>query len=226
MLTMTSLTIVRGAPPDADLVFLSTDINGILGESKRYKLQSLQVPPMLSPRERELSKGFAIRPTKQATLVFVLTMSGSAIDGSLSAGVLHALAELPISDNTRLWLPLMATGKGGLSDLASLAAILNAIEDAPIFRIRAAKITISAPENLSGSEVAALQEFAKGRTAYFSGTNDAVSSRNARADSAFPRPDNLVYDAAVEALFMVAKSLSSRRIAPSDRLSKIGRAHV
>lgn len=219
MLTMTSLAVVRGAPPHADLVFLSTDSNGMVGELKRYKLQSLQLPPMILPRDGELSKGFAIRPTKQATLVFVLAMSGAPIDARLTASLSHALAELPISENTRLRLPLMATGKGGLSDLASLAAILDAIEASPILRSHAAKITIAAPDNLSGSEVAALQAFAKGRTAYFTSPNDDGSSRIARADSAFPRPDDRVYGADVEALFLVAKSLSSRRIAPSNHLS-------
>ncbi len=219
MLLSTSLIVRRGAPPDADFVFLSIDPNGAVGELKRYRLRDLQLPPVVFPRDQELSKGFAIRPTSEATLVFVLTGAGGPIDQQLTAGLSNAIADLRIADGTRLWFPLLATGDGKLTELSSLAALLNAIEEVSILRHCGARITISVPDSLSGSELAALQAFAKNRSAYFSASSARGSSANVGADERFAGSAAQPYGADVQALLSLAMTLSARRTMPSSHLS-------
>lgn len=219
----TSLTVVRGVPPHADFVFLSTDINGTPGELNQYVLKELQLPLSVLPRRDQLVRGFAIRPTEPATLVFVVTVAHGPVGENLTANLTNAMAQLSIVDGSRLWIPLMGTGAGGLSKLASLTATLNAIENVSSLRDIGAQINIALPASLSGGEYATLRVLAKGRSTFFSdaekGSSSASFSEDSVGGNAIADSASRVYGADFLALFEVAKGLSFRRIAPSPFLS-------
>jgi hypothetical protein len=203
------IEIVRGAPPDAQFVFLPIDLAGNPGELNLYVHGHFRLDDTALPSRYDLAPGFAIREAGSSMLIYIVTVDGGDVRANLIRNMAAALSELPIGSAASLWIPLMGTGAGRLASLDSLEAILEVLDSEPALQNGDVHITISTPPLLSATEFETLHLYLVHR-----GKRSIPSSRAGAAMKTI-----LEFDADVDRLIRVAYSLSSLRRLPDDQLS-------
>jgi len=214
------ITITRGAPPNADIIFASTDRNGTPGELNRYVLGSLDRPIESMPNQEDLRLGYAVQAIGSTTLVYIVTVDGNSVQRNLEKNLTMALNSLDLYTAQSLWIPLMGTGAGGLGVVQSLRAILDALENNNEKFSFGTSITISAPPGLSKSEFDALQLTYQLRIG--SGGDAYIADRNARIaedSSTLEVTPEYRYSSDVIAVIQLASKLAKHRRSPSVQIS-------
>lgn len=171
------LMLERGVSPNtADVVFLPIDSAGSPGQLNEYVLAQFKLDTHILPDAISLRPGFAVREVLGITFVFVITVSDRAVATNLKRNLTAALAGIAFAPGSTVWIPLMGTGVGGLTQSQSLTAILEALVSAPSATLRAARVLISVAPGTTSTEYAVLRQLFKQITDAVPGNMGAVVS--------------------------------------------------
>lgn len=170
--------LIASSPKEADLAFASVDDNGRLGQLNHYVITQYGYTENDMPGAALLQNGFALLETTESKpIVFIVTVEANkSTRSSLETNLYNALGSLAERlDNTKIWLPLMGTGDGGLTLQESYEITTKSINrflnDFPI-RL---SLIISLPD----SEEATILRNQLVRSAYTENAGDFVRKLNA-----------------------------------------------
>ena len=148
---------MRSSPRDAGLAFTSIDRHGQLGEATG-KLRELGAPWMiLVASDDELRSGFLMRDTP-AGIPLVCILVSDLVDASerlLRKHLREALSTLSdfVAGRTA-WMPLMGTGRGGLSPGESVKITIEAMIQAGLHELdRPTEVWLDLPPELDDETV-------------------------------------------------------------------------
>ncbi|WP_164467317.1 KAP family P-loop NTPase fold protein [Caulobacter flavus] len=133
------------APPAGDLIFLPSDTHGTPGMLNSSVLDQLGLPRSLLPGREALAEGYAIVPTTEATLCFVVTVGMGETARLLRRNLEAALTDPRLDEARSLWIPLMGTGAGQLTLVASEKHILDVLDLTGWSRRPGVRILVSRP---------------------------------------------------------------------------------
>lgn len=142
---------IAGAPPDADVIFLSTDAAGTPGALNTSILKRLNLPVTL-PAEDELAKGYALQKIAHGLICYVVTIDGQSTEKALAQNLAKAFNDPEVENAQSYWVPLMGTGAGGLSYADSFAITANIVETQPTIKAGKARVVIALPSNIKDTE--------------------------------------------------------------------------
>jgi hypothetical protein len=157
------VTLKRGAPPEGELVFVSVDRAGTPGELNSAVLQALKLPTDTIPSADELAHGYAIVQLGRRrvhAICFIVTVDMEAprfAEALLEPNLVTCLRDAVKLQARSIWVPLMGTGTGGLSNRESLRAIFRAFDQSVATLARATEITIATSRDISDGEFAELE---------------------------------------------------------------------
>ncbi|TMJ15533.1 MAG: hypothetical protein E6G94_06990 [Alphaproteobacteria bacterium] len=114
-----NILLAESAAPEGEVVFMSLD-------------------------EVDLSGGYAIKTAGEQTFVFIVTVGRRRTDQLLAMNLELALSDSQIAGARSLWIPLMGTGDGGLSQRESRASILKSLNATGWAGRKEVRIVISA----------------------------------------------------------------------------------
>ncbi|WP_338456886.1 P-loop NTPase fold protein [uncultured Alteromonas sp.] len=116
--------------PEHQVIFTSVDSRGGLGPLSQYVLNNSGIKTIL-PSEDDLKQGFYISRDKSRTIAFIVTVTSQRLSPaiSLQENLTNALNSLHLGNETSIWLPLMATGSGGLSYEKSASILKGVLEE-------------------------------------------------------------------------------------------------
>jgi hypothetical protein len=109
-----AIAVQAGAPPDADLIFMSINNVGSDGRLNASVRRQLDLRDKF-PDSDELDDGYTIRQSSKGLLCYVVTVDGRPTEVALRTNMSRALADPRLADARTWWVPLMGTGAGGLS---------------------------------------------------------------------------------------------------------------
>lgn len=133
---MHKIDVVAGARPElSSLIFVSTDTNGTPGDLNRSVQESVGVELPVDPKLLA-SQGYQIEKLPRGPLlVWIVTVGGKGataeqLNRNLRSALPKALDQLiSFESGSRLWVPLMGTGAGGLDHKESAQETLEALGD-------------------------------------------------------------------------------------------------
>jgi hypothetical protein len=152
------VTLEPGAPPQGDFIFTSTDSFGTPGALNRYVIESLGLPDLKLPSADQLRDGYRSLPLGNGrVLVVVVTVTADETSTALRTNLTAALDSLGSAAEDRvLWLPLMGTGVGHLTDQQSLSVTLACLKQWAA-AADTAEVIIAPAADTSDAEAAELQ---------------------------------------------------------------------
>jgi hypothetical protein len=152
------LEVQRGAPPAGDAIFVSTDSVGNPGALRDGVLRQLGVPSSEAPRAKQLVGGYAIiQDANNQLICFIVTVGRGPTGAELTRNLANCLLDEQLREARKLWIPLMGTGVGGLSNDQSVAAILDSLRKVGLLQRTELAITISAPPGITDPVLSRLQ---------------------------------------------------------------------
>lgn len=146
-----SVQAIANAPPEADVIFLSTDSTGTSGTLNSQILTQLGLPVTL-PGSDELAKGYALHSTRRSLICYVVTIDGRPTDEVLHQNLRLAFNDKKVASAASYWVPLMGTGDGGLSYDESFAIVSTVLQAQPAIQTRKARAVIALPPDIGASE--------------------------------------------------------------------------
>jgi len=141
------ITARAGAPPDAEMIVLPTDRSGTPGTLNGMILEQLGYPGAL-PRREQLERGYHVARHGEIQICFVVTVGEGETRENLQRNLHRALGDPVLHKVASLWIPLMGTGAGGLSQMESMKITLDALATNAQIMIGAMAVTISMPPEL------------------------------------------------------------------------------
>lgn len=107
------------SPNEGDIAFASIDSKGTIGMLNRFVLSELNYSSRNLPSQEELeANGFAIfNEEGLKPIVFIVTVNGRETEYNLEDNLFKALVQFRgLFIGKKLWIPLMGTGTGGLTE--------------------------------------------------------------------------------------------------------------
>ncbi|WP_158266615.1 KAP family P-loop NTPase fold protein [Allosphingosinicella deserti] len=145
-----SVQAIANAPPDAEVIFLSTDSAGTPGALNSQILTQLNLP-MALPSGDELAQGYALRNSRVGLICYVVTIDGRPTNEALEHNLGLAFSDPQVASAASYWVPLMGTGAGGLSHEESFAITAAILQAQPTIQNGKARTVIALPPDLDGA---------------------------------------------------------------------------
>jgi hypothetical protein len=202
------ITLRKNAPPNADVIIVSTNRYGAPGGLKDEILIKIGLSPSAAPGADMLASGFAIiqRPEAKGLVGFVVTVGGGDPKTSLTRNLAACLDSREIRRARTIWMPLMATGAGGLSNEQSLEAILDALQSVDFAQGTEVKITIAPPPQIDRKSLLRLRSMLSGET------TEEISTES-------KAPDYPNLDEELAAILAMADALGPGRVRNNSRVT-------
>lgn len=217
-----SVSVVRGAPPQANTVFVSINDTGVPGQLNQAVLGQLGLDADNLPNQEQLAGGYYVRPEGDFQICFVVTIGlGASSGANLKANLDLALSDSAIVSSSSVWIPLMATGAGGMSLAASLDMTLTVLNARGYFAREGSKVTISAPPDLTAKQVSSLQNAISAFRARVGLQEEPAADQQARNASVEDEkiPGTSIPENLSSALLALLELASGLRATPNSRLS-------
>ncbi|MEP3631422.1 MAG: P-loop NTPase fold protein [Hyphomicrobiales bacterium] len=180
--------VVAGAPPEeASIIFIPTDGNATPGELNKYVVDRLGADYPINTQPL-VSEGFFIEklPSGQI-LVWIVTVGSpegtvSQLGRNLERALPKALRMVDLFElDIKIWLPLMGTGVGGISDLQSADKTFSVFRDLlSVGDYPQLHVTVALPDEATSNSIERIERLAQSKefkNFWIDGRDSKLSSR-------------------------------------------------